>query len=317
MKKNVFLSFVLCVATFNCSDIFGSDTTTNGDSVILGRGIKHERYTVIEHPTDDWLFWDNYETNKISSYFEGTWNDRFYISKESGLGMSSGIRSDFQKGEIGTGGLKIAFGATPEKYFRPVAAYDEYLNEIYARYYVRYDSDWEGGGGDKMSRFTMMQKNWSQAMICHTWSMGKNYLGIDPATGVNVNKSITGSGSVLKSTKYNDFNNLVWLGSQRSKTPIFDSEHVGYWYCIETHAKLNTPGKNDGAFELWVNDVLECAAYNVNWVGSYEIGAGKGYGINVFMLENYWNDGAFKEQSRYFDNLVISRSKIGMAKIVR
>ena len=68
-------------------------------------------------------------------------------------------------------------------------------------------------------------------------------------------------------------------------------------------------------FEMWINDEFECGRYDLNYVGSYEIGPGAGTGINNFFIENYWNNGAYKDQSRYFSNVVISRSRIGMAEL--
>jgi hypothetical protein len=99
--------------------------------------------------------------------------------------------------------------------------------------YVRNQPGWVGGGADKLTRaFVMADGNWAQAMIAHLWSGSdgddSNYLVMDPASG-------TDPGGRLATTGYNDFANLRWLGAQQGTTPLFDSNHVGEWYCVEAH----------------------------------------------------------------------------------
>jgi hypothetical protein len=219
---------------------------------------------------------------------------------------------------VNAGDLKIGLGRTPDDYVRAVAAENEDLREVYWRFYLKHPADWEGHGADKLTRATILlpaaydedgnqiRANWSQAMIAHVWSgspgsPNQYLLSLDPASGTDP------EGNVV-STKYNDFDNLRWLGLAPGKTPIFDAEHVGEWYAVEAHVKLNDPGVSNGVFELWINDELEAGIYNLNWVGEFQE-----YGINAIFIENYWNSGSVKAQERYFDNLVISRSKIGLA----
>lgn len=122
---------------------------------------------------------------------------------------------------------------------------------------------------------------------------------IDPASG-------TDSAGTLRTTTYNDFANLRWLGAARSQTPIFDSSHVGQWYCVEAHARLNDAGQSNGTFDLWINGNPEAARSGLNWVGSFSA-----YGINAVYLENYWNNGSPVAQARDMDNFVVSTSRIG------
>ena len=110
----------------------------------------------------------------------------------------------------------------------------------------------------------------------------------------------------VRTTSYNDFAHFRWLGVAWSRTPIFDRMHVGTWYCIEAHARLNDPDRANGVFELWIDGRLEARLDGLNWQGAYG-----DYGINTVFLENYWNDGAPKPQERYFDNFVVSTERIG------
>ena len=75
---------------------------------------------------------------------------------------------------------------------------------------------------------------------------------------------------------------------------------------MEAHAKLNDAGVKNGIFQLFINNNLEVESTNLNWVGAYN-----NYGINAVFFENYWNNGSPVDQTRYFDNLVISTKPIG------
>lgn len=108
-------------------------------------------------------------------------------------------------------------------------------------------------------------------------------------------------------TTYNDFAHLRWLGA----TPIFDVAHAGRWYYIEAHARLNDTGRSNGLFELWIDDWLEARRADLDWAGRQ-----REYGINTVFLENYGNAGSPADQSRYFDDFVVSTQRIGCGRVV-
>ena len=100
---------------------------------------------------------------------------------------------------------------------------------------------------------------------------------------------------------------MKWLGNKPvSQFPIHATEESGYWVLVESRAKLNTPGKNDGINQLWIDGRLECERRDLNFRGSYTK-----YGINAVFLETYWNKGSPVTQSRWYDNFVISTKPIG------
>lgn len=256
-------------------------------------------------PKPGWIFCDDFESDRTASYFETDHaNGNFVRAASVGVGSSSGMRVHFARGQVSAGSLHLAFGRTPMSYIRPVDAGTQVYREIYWRVYVRNQPGWQGGGGDKLSRAqSLASSNWSQAMGAHVWSGGQspswNDLVIDPASG-------TDSAGALKTTTYNDFANFRWLGSASSATPIFDAAHVGSWYCVEAHVKLNDAGQTNGTFDLWVNGAPEAARSGLNWVGRYS-----DYGINTVYLENFWNNGSPVAQDRFLDNFVVSTSRIG------
>jgi hypothetical protein len=129
--------------------------------------------------------------------------------------------------------------------------------------------------------------------------MNGNFLGLDPASGTDTLGNV-------RTKEYNDFPNLRWFGEQPGATPVFDAAHVGKWYCVEVHMKLNDAGKSNGLNELWINGTLEAQSTNINWVGSYDA-----FGINALFIENFWNAGSPVAQERYIDNLVVSTQRIG------
>ncbi len=158
---------------------------------------------------------------------------------------------------------------------------------------------------DKLSRATsfVSATSWAQAMIAHVWSGGSaatwDYLVIDPASG-------TDTAGAVRTTTYNDFPNLRWLGGVRGTAPLFAPASRDRWHCVEAHARLNDAGAANGLFEIWVDGQLDARREGLNWVGTYAA-----YGINAVFVENYWNAGSPVVQERYLDNLVVSTTRIG------
>ncbi|PYP69219.1 MAG: hypothetical protein DMD41_17195, partial [Gemmatimonadetes bacterium] len=126
-----------------------------------------------------------------------------------------------------------------------------------------------------------------------------NTLQLDPARGTDA------AGNVL-TTSYNDGAHFTWLGTAYGRTPLFDASHVGQWYCIEAHVKLNDAGQSNGVFEYWINGALETQKTGLNWLGAFSA-----YGINTVMFENYNNYGSPVAQDRYIDNIVVSTQRVG------
>lgn len=220
---------------------------------------------------------------------------------ESFGASGSAMRAGFKQGDVtGEGDRKLAFGDFPGQR-GPIVREGETFDEIYWRVYVKYQYGWQGSP-KKMSRATsIVSEQWQQAMILHVWSGKENTLTLDPASGVE------GQSSKIITTKYNDFDKLNWLGnSPSSEFQISSTEESGYWILVEAHARLNTPGKSDGLARLWIDGRLEAERVNMNFRGSYV-----GHGINAVFLESYWNDGSPKTQGRWYDNFVVSTSRIG------
>jgi hypothetical protein len=272
-----------------------------------GEGIdgpaRTQRVAECASPRSEWVWCDDFEEDRLGRYFEYVNPDgRFARVAGVGIGASRGMRARFGRGMVEVGNLKVAFGRTPSGTFRAVDRGTANYRDVYWRVWVRNQPGWRSGPDIKMSRATVFAgSNWTQAAIGHVWSGGAdgNFLIIDPASG-------TDAGGSLRTTRYNDFGNLRWLGYASGQTPILKTSSAGAWRCVEAHMRLNDPGQANGVLELWIDGRLDARRSGLNWVGSYSA-----YGINAIMLENYWNDGSPVDQERYFDNLVVSTRRIG------
>ena len=251
-----------------------------------------------------WIFCDDFEADRSGKYFEYiTRNGSFARTAGVGANGSYGMKASFKAGQVDAGALHLAFGRTPQSYFRPADAGTANYRELWWRFRLKYQAGWIGGSGWKVSRMFSFASptSWAQSMVGHL--AGGNAilykLLIDPVSGTDP------SGNLLTTT-YNDFAHFRSLGSVKSQTMIFAPANAGRWFCVEAHIKLNTATASDGAFELWIDGQPEASRTGMNWVGSFDT-----YGLNAVFLENYWNGGSPKEQERYFDDLIVSTQPIG------
>ena len=199
------------------------------------------------------------------------------------------------RGRCLPGALRLLFGGSPINHG---LRRSDTFHEIYWRIYVKHQSGWTGNPA-KLGRATCLAtSNWSQGFIAHVWGGKGDVLCIDPASGITDSHRI--------SIKYNDFDHLRWLGLRNGETPIFSTRESGRWVCVESHVRLNTPGKQDGVFELLIDGKLEAARNDLDWNGTWSE-----YGINAVFIENYWNSGSLKEQARWFDDFVVSTRPVG------
>ena len=255
-------------------------------------------------PQPGWIWCDDFEQDRLSRYFEYDSADGSFV-RVRGVGRngSYGMRAQFARGQVSAGALHLAMGAVPSKYFRTVDEGTAIYRDVYWRVYVRNQRRWVGGAGNKLTRASsIVTSNWAEAMAGHLWggdSPDTNLLQLDPVSGTDPLGN-------LQAAHYNDFAHFHWLGKKLGVTPLFDASHVGQWYCVEAHARVNDAGLSNGVFEFWINGNLEARETNLNWVGSFS-----GYGINAVFFENYWNAGSAAAQERYLDDLVVAQQRIG------
>jgi len=243
------------------------------------------------------------DTSASTIWYDDFSTDKTYTEKQNDRDLSSGFGGrggsmicEYPKGSQGTGNRKVFFGDSP---FGVMARAGEHFDEVYWRIYVYHQYGWTGGGPAKMSRITsMVDPGWAQAMIDHVWSSGET-LTLDPVSCVE--------GITVRSTTYNDWNAMKWLGNRpTAQMPISSTEESGWWVCVEARCKLNTPGQVDGETQLWIDGKLEAERKKMNFRGSYTA-----HTLNALFLEAYWNDGSPVNQYRWYDNFVISTRPVG------
>jgi hypothetical protein len=295
-------TFLFFTGTFILASCAGnSSVNTQGqipaakDKPSVPRISSVEMKTVQPHENDPAVIWyDDFSDYK--SYLESSGE----IDFETFFGSAGGsMKAGFIEGQIsGPGNRKIAFGDFPTG--SRVVNKGEKYETVYWRIYLKHQYGWEGVPY-KLSRATsIVSERWQQAMIAHVWSGAGNSLTLDPASGV---RGQTGN---IITTKYNDFDNLIWLGNRPgSEFQVSSTEESGYWVLVEASATLNTPGQSNGSSRLWIDGRLEAERTNLNFRGIYD-----GHGINAVFLESY-ADGKLKTQERWMDNFVVSVKPIG------
>ncbi|WP_147869765.1 hypothetical protein [Stieleria maiorica] len=247
--------------------------------------------------SDPAVIWhDDFDDDKNQSRYAEQSGDVVDRTRFGGVGKS--LLMKYPKGSRGIGGRKVFFGDSPTHRSHVVRG-EETFGDVYWRIYVKHPRDWNGGGPAKLSRATsLVPPGWRQAMIAHVWSSGEA-LTLDPASGVRESRVVT--------TRYNDFDNLRWLGNKpASRFKLHGDDGAGWWVCVEARAKLNTPGEQDGVNQLWIDGRLEAERRNLDWRGKFSE-----RGINAVFLEAYWNQGSPVDQARWIDNFVVSTKPIG------
>lgn len=248
------------------------------------------------HP--EWIWCDDFENDNLleNNYFEvKRAKGNFGVTQENAFDGKGSLKATYLPDIQESGNVKLSFGNTP---VAPTRYTNENFNEIYWRFYILHEAGWLGNPR-KVTRATVFSKSdWSQAAIGHLWENTSLGLKLEPVSGV--------VGSSVVTNGYNDFGNFTWLGGTSGKLEIYAPENTNQWQCLEVHMALNTLNKSDGIFEFWINNELQGTLNDLNWRGGYS-----DYGINAIFLENYSNNNLPQVQSRYMDNFVVSRERIG------
>src|SRR5256885_11481330 len=94
------------------------------------------------------IWCDDFEVDRLSSYFEHLSPTTFARTAGVGAGGSYGMRAVYTPGVPQAGDLKLAFGRSPDPdYMKPVGYGAPAYREIYWRAYLRAQPGWTGGGG--------------------------------------------------------------------------------------------------------------------------------------------------------------------------
>lgn len=228
--------------------------------------------------------------------------DTFNVTNEVPFGGNSSLKATYLPGIDTPGNVVLAFGKNP---LAPNngRSQNENFQEIYWRFYHRTGAGWEGNP-HKLTRVTMfVNSSYGQGMIAHIWQDNQLGVNFDPVSLITEQNG----NSVALANTFNDWNYMTWLGRSTTPSPqIYSSSYVNRWVCVEVHVKLNSLGQADGIGEFWIDDQQIYRRTTLDYRRSYDA-----FGLNAIYLENYHGGGMEQQQSRYFDNFVVSRNRIG------
>jgi hypothetical protein len=182
-------------------------------------------------------------------------------------------------------------------------------DEIYLRYYQKFDSDYTPvgnhganlGGRDVTRRSSWVGKSGIRDVAKH----GYFYSGLQPHNWKN--------GKMWWALySYHMDKKDAWGDDYDQTNPEKRYIETNRWYCLERHMKLNSadPTKRDGVEELWVDGELVLRRDGLRFRDASTLK------INFFALQVYYHklpDTYPREHpiKVYFDHLVIAKERIG------
>lgn len=176
--------------------------------------------------------------------------------------------------------------------------------ELYARYYLRFDESWKNiKGGGKLpgpaGRYGKAGWGGRQSDGSNGWSarmrFGRSWLG---AEHIDIGYYTYHADMSKKYGKV-----MPWHKDDRGTL------QKNRWYCIETHIKLNTPGKHDGILRGWIDGYLAMEKENIRFRTTDKLK------IEEFWVNVYYGGGwrSPDDMYLYIDNLALSTRRIGTA----
>lgn len=236
-----------------------------------------------EHP--EWIWCDGFEDLDGWQDGYGDVNDddgRFAPSEDDAFAGSRSLQQLYTEGQVGAGWLGFHLGDAPGASGEP--ARDHY----FVRWYHKFEEGFEDAP-PKMARVRRLSPGWDKEYSVHHW------IGDDDHV-------IVADVHAPDSTQAND---AGWLPVTRSDFS-YDDENVGRWICHEMEIRNNTPGDTDGHVRVWADGELIIERTEVDLRGDRDDAD-----LNEIMLDTYWNGGSPTEQSRYYDNFVVSTERVG------
>ncbi len=225
-------------------------------------------------------------------------NAAFYVEDDVSYSGDQSMRQYYDRGQAAAGWLAWHFGDHPDSRVRKDARFDE----IYFRFYHRFQRNWPKQFPPKMAR---VRSRYEKGELLYAWEEQLMISARLPG-GTAISIPISGLAKPAGATHQGD-GKLRWL--EREELDLRFEQHIGEWVAIEMRVKLNTPGQNDGRITYWVNGKPALDRPSENLRGAYTATT-----INEAVLEAYWSGGAPRnELMRWFDNVVIATEPVGCA----
>jgi len=190
-------------------------------------------------------------------------------------------------------------GASLNFTFKDVGLADP--NEIYFRYYVRFNDTWQVNGGGEIGKLpgfggTYGIGGWGGRQSTGTNGWSARMVGYD-------------TGATNQVGFYTYHADMTDTYGEHMRWP--DQLQRNRWYCIETRARMNSitgsRGNNDGILEGWIDDRLVFSRKNLRFSDVSNIQIQEVWG-NVYVGGSWTAD---RNMAIHFDNAVIARNRIG------
>jgi hypothetical protein len=140
----------------------------------------------------------------------------------------------------GSGGTKVNFN-TPQ-------------SDVWIRWYARFQPGFKWSTYEGFKMVYMFKTGGGSGPLYYTIAYNSDWLSMYPQTGGTQVPS-----AYLDSLNHYHCNGCGWL----SLFPSGQSD--GSWHAFEIHAKIESPGKNDGVFQAWVDGRIVIDANTVNY----------------------------------------------------
>ena len=237
--------------------------------------------------------------------FEGIENPAAHFSfwEGGGIGIGEGGRESPSAFEVThnpgvdwSGVAEIRFGAGPpaNNVAQPGARFDE----VWVRFHTRVEQGWpvagpgdlvELEGIDNNGATTFMSRVSASQFEPQLWSAAHSCINYDYVYCDGVE----------------DWLDFAWLGNQRGQAAVFEAPTAQDWTCVVMHARLNSPGQQDGVMEILVGDTLDNQLLNLNYRGILG-----DFGFNRLSLPTYMEFPLEATYRRYIDDVVVSSTSL-------
>ena len=227
----------------------------------------------------EWIWCDDFEGNTdLQNRYEDSSLIGMGVTQNQVFEGNQSLEQKYQLGQVAAGWItKVDNNGFPE--------------HLFIRWYHYMPSGYGETLPQKMARMRLRQRSgdWRDIYALHAW-IKKNVITISPYAKDS-----------------SQANNSGWLATQFSNVDFTKAENLNRWIAFEIEIRLNSPDQTNGLYRMWTDDRLVIEQTGLDIRGNSN---GK---INEVMLDTYFNGGSPGNLSRYYDNLVISNSKIGLA----
>jgi hypothetical protein len=263
---------------------------TNNNTNLPNQVFYHQQFENIQHLESEF-----HDTGQISDSTMRITNSDFH-SGENALQNTYLPKTSFPKGtDPGISGWIWRFFGD-NKINSPIPIIDTLSQtKVFARWYHKFEEGFSsqsetGTLPPKMARMRCFNTPWNAIYSILFWIEGKK-----------------GHISIQQHTRAPGVER-EWLPNYNTSFYLNTPENLGRWIHFEMGVTLGE-GHHSDQIQAWADGKLICDLANQDLAGGY-----RKQTLNAMLWDGYWNNGAPREESRFFDDLVLSQEPIGPAR---